>query len=279
MAKVLDGKTLAQNMRQAICQEVENMAVKPGLAVIVVGESPASRIYVDSKKKDCAACGVYSEEVVLSEDAGQEALLKEIEKLNKRADIHGILIQFPLPKGYNPREVVQAIDPEKDVDGFHQLNAGKLFTGDFGLLPCTPAGVMAILDHYEIPIQGKHAVVVGCSNVVGKPQALMLLHRDATVTVCHTFTEDLAFHTRQADILVAAAGKRDLIRKDMVKPGAVVIDIGINEKPGGGICGDVSYDEVAPIASYITPVPGGVGPVTRAVLMENTLKAAKAQMG
>jgi len=275
MAIILDGKALAQQVRNQVREEVEKSGLDPGLAVIIVGENPASRIYVDSKKKDCEACGIRSEEFTLPADAGEEKLLEIIRELNARDDINGILVQLPLPKGYSEQKVIQTICPEKDVDAFHLLNVGRIMSGDYAFLPCTPAGVMEILDHYGIDPQGKHCVVVGRSDIVGKPQAMLLLHRHGTVTICHSRTPDLGAITRQADILVAAVGKVDLITADMVKPGAVVIDVAMNRNAEGKLCGDVDYPNVEPIASYITPVPGGVGPMTRAVLMQNTLTAAK----
>ena len=275
MAIILDGKALAKKIREDVRIETEKLDVTPGLAVIIVGENPASRIYVDSKKKDCAACGIFSEEVTLAADAGEEKLLAEIETLNSRADIHGILVQLPLPKGYSEKKVIAAIAPGKDVDAFHLLSVGRIMVGDYGFLPCTPAGVMELLAHYEIDPAGKHCVVVGRSDIVGKPQAMMLLHKHATVTICHSRTPDLAAFTRQADILVAAVGKVDLITADMVKPGAVVVDVAMNKDENGKLCGDVDFQAVSEVASYITPVPGGVGPLTRAMLMKNTLTAAK----
>jgi len=279
MAKILDGKALAEKVRVEVRTEIETCGIKPGLAVVIVGENPASRIYVDSKKKDCAACGIKSEEFALKADAGEEALLTLIQELNERPDIHGILVQLPLPKGYSEQKVIEAISPDKDVDAFHPLNVGRIMLGDYAFLPCTPAGVMELLDHYGIDPKGKHCVVVGRSDIVGKPQAMLLLHRDGTVTICHSRTPDLAAMTRQADILVAAVGKVNLITADMVKPGAVVVDVAMNRDENGKLCGDVDFERVEPIASYISPVPGGVGPMTRAILMRNTLMAAKRLSG
>ena len=279
MAIRLDGKALAEELRKEIREEIENLGIKPGLAVIIIGESPAARIYVESKKKDCAAYGLESAEFSLPEDTTEDTLLNLITELNQRPDIHGILIQLPLPEGFSKDKIINAISPEKDVDAFHPSNIGRVMTGDYSFLPCTPAGVMELLAHYEIGLVGQHVVMVGCSNIVGKPQALLMLNKDATVTICHSFTRDLGSMTRQADILVVAAGQKGLITKDMVKPGAVVVDIGINRGEDGKIYGDVDFPEVEPIASYITPVPGGVGPMTRAVLMRNTLTAAKRLSG
>jgi len=275
-AIILDGKALAAKVKREVAEQVAaRVQAAPGLAVVIVGDNAASRIYVNAKKKDCEACGINSFEFALPADAGEGALLELIAELNARADVHGILVQLPLPAGYSEQAVIQAIAPEKDVDAFHFENVGKITTGDFIFLPCTPAGVMEILEHYGIDPAGKHCVVVGRSNIVGKPQALLLLHKHATVTICHSRTPDLAAMTRQADILVAAVGKPGLITADMVKPGAVVIDVAINRKDNGKICGDVDFDGVSAVASHITPVPGGVGPMTRAVLLRNTLKAAQ----
>ena len=274
MAAILDGKALAGEIRAQVKEEIERRGITPGLAVVIVGENPASRIYVDNKKKDCLACGIKSEEFALEAQAGEEALLALIGELNTRADIHGILVQLPLPAGYNEKKVIDAISPDKDVDAFHLLNVGRVMTGDFAFLPCTPAGVMELLDHYGIDPKGRHCVVVGRSDIVGKPQAMLLLHRHATVTICHSRTPDLGAFTRQADILVAAVGKEGLITADMVKPGAVVIDVAMNKNAQGKLCGDVDFPAVEAVASYITPVPGGVGPMTRAILLRNTLAAA-----
>ena len=275
MAIIIDGNALAHKIRDEVRAEIENTALDPGLAVIIVGDDQASRVYVNNKKKDCAECGIRSEEYALSADAGEETLLELINSLNERADISGILVQLPLPKGYSQQKIIQAISADKDVDAFHLSNVGRVMTGDFSFLPCTPTGVMAMLDHYGIDPKGKHCVVVGRSDIVGKPQALLLLHRHATVTICHSRTQDLGAITRQADILVAAVGKVNLITADMVKPGAVVIDVAMNRGADGKLCGDVDFGAIEPIASYITPVPGGVGPMTRAILMKNTLLAAK----
>jgi len=274
-AIILDGKILAKTIRKEVKSQVQAMETPPGLAVIIVGNNPASRVYVDNKQKDCKACGITSKEYHLPEDVTQDKLLSLIEELNHTPDIHGILVQLPLPPGLDVNKVIQAINPKKDVDAFHLYNVGGILTGDYGFLPCTPAGVVALLDHYNIDPLGKHCVVVGHSNIVGKPMAMMLLNLNATVTVCHIHTADLASFTRQADILVVAVGKAGLITADMVKPGAVVVDVGINRLDDGSICGDVDYTAVSEIASHITPVPGGVGPMTRAMLMKNTLIAAE----
>lgn len=271
----LDGKALAAKIKERVRAEAESLPRKPGLAVVLVGNDPASRVYVTSKRKDCEECGFYSEEYALLEDTSQEELLELVETLNARADIDGILVQLPLPKHLDEEAVIQAIDPTKDVDGFHPMNAGNLLIGRPGFLPCTPAGVMDLLNEYGIDPAGKRAVVVGRSNIVGKPMALLLLRRNATVTVCHSRTPDLAEHCRQADILIAAVGRRGLITADMVKEGAVVVDVAMNRDENGKLCGDVDFAAVAEKAAYLTPVPGGVGPMTRAALMENTLLAAK----
>ena len=275
MAVDLDGKGLAKKMLQEIKIEVASKGLSPGLAVVIAGDNPASRIYVDSKKKDCKKCGIRSEEFALPENTNEAELLDLISRLNGRADIHGILVQLPLPKGLNSDKVIQAIAPNKDVDGFHMYNVWRIFVNDYAFLPCTPAGIVEILAHYNIDVRGKHCVVVGRSTIVGKPMAMMMTNLNATVTVCHSVTKDLPSFTRQADILVSAIGRADFITGDMVKDGAVVIDVGINRREDGSICGDVDYETVCKIASHITPVPGGVGPMTRALLMKNTLEAAK----
>ena len=271
----LDGKALAAKIKARVREEAVKLPRRPGLAVVLVGNDPASRVYVTSKRKDCEECGFYSEEYALLESATQEELLELVETLNGREDIDGILVQLPLPAQLDEETVIQAIDPEKDVDGFHPMNAGALLIGRPGFLPCTPAGVMDLLDEYGVDPAGKRAVVVGRSHIVGKPMALLLLRRNATVTVCHSRTPDLAEHCRQADILVAAVGRQGLITGDMVKQGAVVVDVAMNRDDNGKLCGDVDFAAAAERAAYLTPVPGGVGPMTRAALMENTLLAAK----
>lgn len=276
-AVIIDGKALAAKRKAQVAEQVRQLKSRPGLAVILVGDDPASRVYVTSKRRDCEDCEIYSEEFALPAQTGQKALLELVDTLNQRPEIDGILCQLPLPKGYDydEQEVLLRISPEKDVDAFHPTNVGKIMIGNYDFLPCTPAGVMAMLEEYGIDPAGKHCVVVGRSNIVGKPQAMLLLHKHGTVTICHSRTPDLAAITRQADILVAAVGKRGLITADMVKPGAVVIDVAMNRNEAGKLCGDVDFDAVAEKASYITPVPGGVGPMTRAMLMENTLTAAR----
>ena len=275
MATILDGKALAAKVKQQVKQQAEGMARKPGLAVIIVGNNPASRVYVNSKRKDCEECGFLSEEYALPEETTQQELITLIEQLNGRADIDGILCQLPLPDGIDEEAVLMAISPDKDVDGFHPMNMGALLVGKEGFLPCTPYGIMEILAEYDIDPKGKHCVVIGRSNIVGKPMALLLLQKHGTVTICHSRTQNLGEICRTADILVAAVGKVNIVTADMVKPGAVVIDVAMNRNEAGKLCGDVDYPAVEKVASAITPVPGGVGPMTRAMLMENTLYAAK----
>lgn len=274
-AKIIDGKALAAKCKARVAQEVRGFSRRPGLAVILVGDNPASRTYVNSKRKDCEECGIYSEEYALPAQAGQDALMEVIHTLNAREDIDGILCQLPLPEGYDEDAVLLAIDPDKDVDGFHPVNVGRLSTGQPCFVPCTPAGVMEMLKEYGIDPKGKECVVVGRSNIVGKPMAMLLLAAHGTVTVCHSRTPDLGEVCRRADVLVAAVGKRNLITAGMVKEGAVVIDVAMNRDEAGKLCGDVDYGPVSEKASYITPVPGGVGPMTRAMLMVNTLEAAR----
>lgn len=276
-ATVIDGKALAAECKARVAEEVKGLSGRPGLAVIIVGDDPASRTYVNSKRKDCAECGIYSEEYALPAETGQEGLLSVIQTLNGREDIDGILCQLPLPAGmgYDEEEVLLAIDPEKDVDGFHPVNVGRLSTGQKCFLPCTPAGVMEMLRAYGVDPEGKECVVIGRSNIVGKPMTMLLLAANGTVTVCHSRTPDLPAVCRRADILVSAVGRRGLVTADMVKEGAVVIDVAMNRDERGKLCGDVDYAAVAEKAAYITPVPGGVGPMTRAMLMVNTLEAAR----
>lgn len=275
MAKIIDGKAISAAIRSEIKDEILNSDVKPGLAVILVGNDPASAVYVRNKKKACEEVGIYSESYELSAETTQEELLSLIDKLNKKDDIHGILVQLPLPKHIDENAVILAIDPSKDVDAFHPYNVGRIMTGDYAYLPCTPAGVMMLLERSGISVSGKKCVVVGRSNIVGKPQAMLLLHANGTVTICHSRTADLAKECREADILVVAIGKADFITGDMVKEGAVVIDVGMNRRADGKLTGDVDFASVEPKASYITPVPGGVGPMTITTLMKNTLTAAK----
>lgn len=271
----IDGAELAQKVKTGVRKEAALLSRRPGLAVIIVGDDPASRVYVNSKRKDCEECGFYSEEYALLSSASQEDLLELIDVLNQREDIDGILVQLPLPKGFREETVLLAIDPAKDVDCFHPYNVGKLTIGKPVFQPCTPGGVMEMLREYGIDPAGKRCVVLGRSNIVGKPMAMMLLHADGTVVVCHSKTPDMKELAASADILVSAVGKAGLVTADMVKEGAVVIDVAMNRSESGKLCGDVCYDDVAKKASYITPVPGGVGPMTRAMLMKNTLAAAK----
>lgn len=273
----MDGRALAEKCKREIREQVSAMAEKPGLAVILVGDNPASRVYVNGKKKDCAECGIYSEEYALPAETGEAGIMELIGALSRKREIDGILCQLPLPAPLAQAEkrLLLAIPPDKDVDAFHPQNVGLIVTGGENFLPCTPAGVMTLLDEYRIPIEGKHCVVVGRSNIVGKPQALLLLRRNGTVTVCHSRTPDLAAVTRQADILVSAVGKVGLITGGMVKEGAAVIDVAMNRNEAGKLCGDCVFDEVREKAAYITPVPGGVGLLTRVMLLRNTLTAAR----
>lgn len=273
-AQILDGKALSAKIKENLAEEIKEKGIKPGLAVIIVGNDPASRVYVNNKKKACEVCGIYSEEHALPESTTEEELLSLIDSLNKRSDIHGILVQLPLPKGIDSEKVLLTIDHRKDVDAFHPVNVGKIMIGDYDFLPCTPAGVMELIHLTGIEVSGKECVVVGRSNIVGKPQAMLLLHENGTVTICHSRTKNLAEVCRRADILVAAVGKPRFITADMVKDGAVVIDVGMN-RVDGKLCGDVDFDEVSKKASAITPVPGGVGPMTIAMLMKNTVRAAQ----
>ncbi len=274
-ATIIDGTSLAAKCKKEVRAEVERMRQRPGLAVVIVGDDPASRVYVNGKQKDCGECGIYSEEYALPAQTKQKQLLELIDTLNGREDIDGILVQLPLPAELDEQEVLLAIHPDKDVDAFHPMNVGKIVTGEPGFAPCTPAGVMRMLKEYGIDPAGKNCVVLGRSNIVGKPQALLLLRENGTVTICHSKTPDLKAECLRADILVAAVGRTGLVTADMVKEGAVVIDVAMNRNDQGKLCGDVCYEEVSAKASYITPVPGGVGPMTRAMLMENTLLAAK----
>ena len=282
MSNIIDGKAIAARVREQVRVETEALKAKgiiPGLAVIIVGDDPASRVYVNNKKKACAEVGFVSEEYALPADTSQEELLTLVKSLNQRSDINGILCQLPLPKGLDDKAVIETIAPIKDVDAFHAQNVGRIMLGEYSFLPCTPAGVMELLDSAGVELKGKEAVVVGRSNIVGKPMAMLLLHRHATVTICHSRTVDLPSVTRRADVLVAAVGKPKFITADMVKDGAVVIDVGMDRDENGKLCGDVDFAGVAPKCSAITPVPGGVGPMTIAMLMRNTLTAAKLQNG
>jgi methylenetetrahydrofolate dehydrogenase (NADP+)/methenyltetrahydrofolate cyclohydrolase len=282
MGKRIDGKAISAEVRARVKEEVTQMkaaGITPGLAVVLVGDDAASHTYVRNKKKACVETGIYSEVYTLSAAATQQELMALVQSLNARPEIDGILVQLPLPKGLDEDAVINAIDPTKDVDAFHPSNVGHIMIGDYSFLPCTPAGIMEMLRHEKIDIQGKRCVVVGRSNIVGKPMAMLLLHANGTVTVCHSKTRDLAGICRQADILVAAVGKPKFITREMVKPDAVVIDVGMDRDENGKLCGDVDYDAVEPIASYITPVPGGVGPMTISMLLQNTLTAARLHHG
>lgn len=275
MAIKMDGLALAKKLKERAREEAAQLQRRPGLAVIIVGDNPASRVYVNSKRKDCEECGYYSEEYALPETSTQQELLELIGELNCREDIDGILVQLPLPQGFCEEEVLLAIDPGKDVDCFHPYNVGKLTIGQPVFQPCTPGGVMELLKEYHIDPTGKRCVVLGRSNIVGKPMAMLLLHAHGTVTVCHSRTPDMKEIAATADILVSAVGQVGLVTGDMVKEGAVVIDVAMNRNAQGKLCGDVVVEEVELKASYLTPVPGGVGPMTRALLMLNTLTAAK----
>ena len=277
MAKILDGKAVSQRIKDELKTEVENLKKEGktvGLAVIIVGDNPASRIYVNNKKKACEQLGIHSEEFALPAETTEEELKALVEKLNADISIDGILVQLPLPKHINEEAVINTISAKKDVDAFHPSNVGKIMIGNYDFLPCTPAGVMELIAESGISVEGKNCVVVGRSNIVGKPQAMLLLQKNGTVTICHSRTKDLAAVTREADILVAAVGVPELIKGDMIKEGAVVIDVGMNRLPDKKLVGDVDFAECEKKAAAITPVPGGVGPMTIAMLMKNTVKAA-----
>lgn len=283
MAVIISGKEVSKNVRESVKRETEHLKVKngiiPGLAVVIVGDDPASRVYVNNKKKACEEVGVISEEYALPAKTTQEELIALVKKLNTTKEINGILVQLPLPKHLDEKAVIEAISPEKDVDAFHASNVGKIMIGDYHFLPCTPAGVMELIHSENIDISGKNCVVIGRSNIVGKPMAMLLLHENGTVTITHSRTKNLSEITKEADILIAAVGKPKFVTGDMIKDGAVVIDVGMDRDENGKLCGDVDFVSVEPKASYITPVPGGVGPMTIAMLMRNTLMAAKLQNG
>ncbi len=282
MAVIIDGKKIAQDIIDEVKVQTQHLkertGVTPGLAVLLVGNDPASRIYIRHKETACKTAGLYSREFKLSHDASEKDILSIIRELNGDVKIHGILVQLPLPKQIDARVIIETIDPRKDVDGFHPYNLGRLFTGNPYHMACTPKGIIELMDRSSISIEGKRAVIVGRSNIVGKPVALMLLNRHATVTICHTKTQNLSLVTGQADILIAAAGRPEMIRANMVSEGAAVIDVGINRMDDGRLVGDVAFSEIIEKASYITPVPGGVGPMTIAMLLVNTLNAAYGQM-
>lgn len=278
MAKLISGKEVSAKVKAEVREETAELVkkgIKPGLAVVIVGNDPASRVYVNSKKKACEEVGFSSFEYALPEETTQEELLELVSKLNNDDSVDGILCQLPLPEQIDENAVINAIKPDKDVDAFHPFNVGKIMIGDFAFLPCTPAGVMELIDSTGVDISGKSCVVIGRSNIVGKPMSMLLLHRNGTVTICHSRTKNLAEICRNADILVAAVGKANFVTADMVKDGAIVIDVGMNRLENGKLCGDVDFENTEKKAGYITPVPGGVGPMTIAMLMKNTLTAAK----
>ena len=278
MAEIIDGKKVSAHIREQIRCDVlkfqEERGIIPGLAVILVGDNPASMVYVRNKHKACLECGINSFEITMPAETSEAELLSEIARLNADNSVHGILVQLPLPKHINEDNVINAISPDKDVDAFHPINVGKIMTGKYDFLPCTPAGVMSLLDYYGVELAGKNCVVIGRSNIVGKPMAHLLLERNATVTVCHSRTVNLPDITRNADLIVVAIGRAGFLKADMVKQDAVIIDVGINRLDNGKLAGDVAFDEVSLVASLITPVPGGVGPMTITTLLRNTLKAA-----
>ncbi|MBQ4249377.1 MAG: bifunctional methylenetetrahydrofolate dehydrogenase/methenyltetrahydrofolate cyclohydrolase FolD [Clostridia bacterium] len=280
-AKVIDGKALSKKLREQIKKDAESLKAKgicPYLSVIIVGEDPASKTYVKNKRLACEEVGIKSDVYELPESTTSDELLSLVKKLNADESVHGILVQLPLPKHLDEKVVIENIRIDKDVDAFHPQNVGRIMIGDFDFLPCTPAGVMEIIDEAGVEVKGKECVVVGRSNIVGKPQAMLLLHRHGTVTLCHSRTKDLKEVTRRAEILVAAVGKAKMITADMVRPGAVVIDVGMNRDENGKLCGDVDFDGVKDVASVITPVPGGVGPLTITMLLKNTIKAAQLKL-
>ena len=277
MAKLLMGKEVSARIKAELKTEVQNLkkeAINPGLAVIIVGEDPASQVYVRNKERACEECGIYSEKYALPAETTQEELLKLIDELNNKSSISGILVQLPVPKHIDEKTIINAIAPNKDVDAFHPVNVGKIMVGNYDFVPCTPAGVMELIKESGIDVSGKECVIVGRSNIVGKPQAMLLLHQNGTVTICHSKTKNLAEKTKNADILVAAVGIPNFIKGDMIKEGAVVIDVGINRLENNNLCGDVEFESAEKVAGAITPVPGGVGPMTIAMLMKNTVKAA-----
>ena len=282
MAEIISGKIVSEKLRMelrySISKFINESGHTPGLAVVLVGDNPASQVYVRNKHKACLEVGINSYEINLPENTTEEKLLSVIDELNSDNKVDGILVQLPLPKHIDEERVINRINPDKDVDAFSPSNVGKIMIGNYTFLPCTPAGVMELLNHYNIAIEGKNCVVVGRSNIVGKPMAMLLLEKNGTVTICHSKTQNIDEICRSADIIVVAVGRAGFLKSDMVKPGAVVIDVGINRGADGKICGDVVFDEVEKIASYITPVPGGVGPMTITMLLKNTLSAAKIQM-
>ncbi len=277
MATIIDGKAVSAKLRQEMKAQVEELKARgicPGLAVVIVGDDPASRVYVNNKKKACAELGIYSEEYALPKETTEEELLALVDTLNHKEDIHGILVQLPLPKQISEQKIIAAISPEKDVDAFHPQNVGHIMIGDYRFLPCTPAGIVELIKSTGVSVEGKECVVIGRSNIVGKPMAMLMLHQNTTVTICHSRTKDLPSVTRRADILIVAIGKAKFVTADMVKEGAMVIDVGMDRDENGKLCGDVDFASVEPKAGYITPVPGGVGPMTITMLMRNTITAA-----
>lgn len=282
MYQLIDGKDLAKNIRQELKKENDKLkekGINAKLAVILVGDDNASKVYIKNKSKACNDVGIEFEEILLDSNTTMDKLLKVIENLNLREDINGILLQSPIPKGLNIQEAFEKIDYRKDVDGFNPINVGKLMIGQDGFIPCTPYGIVRMLEEYNIPVEGKNAVVIGRSNIVGKPLSQCLLNKNATVTVCHSRTKDIKNITKNADILISAVGRLNMVTEDMVKDGAVVIDVGMNRKENGKLAGDVDFENVKEKTSYITPVPGGVGPMTIAMLMNNVIKATKQQNG
>ena len=275
--QLIDGKAVSQAVKERVRDEIAREGLKIGLAVVIVGNNQASRVYVNNKKKACEFCGITSYEYALPEETTEEQLLELVDTLNKDEKVNGILVQLPLPKQIDEKKIIEHISPMKDVDAFHAVNVGRIMIGDYAFLPCTPAGVMELIHSTGTEVSGKECVVIGRSNIVGKPMAMLLLHENGTVTVCHSRTKDLAEVCRRADILVSAVGRAGFVTADMVKDGAVVIDVGMNRNAEGKLCGDVDFDSVAPKCSFITPVPGGVGPMTIAMLMENTLRAKRLQ--
>ena len=277
-AKIIDGKQVAARCREELKQQVAALRARgiiPGLAVILVGEDPASQVYVRNKHRACEDLGIHSEQYTLPADTDRQTLLDLITELNGREEIDGILVQLPLPGHLDEKEILSAIDPAKDVDSFHPQNVGRLVIGDYFFAPCTPSGILTLIDSAGVDLTGKECVVIGRSNIVGKPMALMLLHRNATVTVCHSKTRELPSVTRRADVLISAVGKAGFVTADMVKPGAVVIDVGMNRNQAGKLCGDVDFESVSRVAGYLTPVPGGVGPMTITMLLRSTVLSAQ----
>lgn len=279
MAKIIDGKAVSAAVKEQVRDEIARDGLDIGLAVVIVGDDPASRVYVNNKKKACEFCGIKSYEYALPTDTTEAELLELIDTLNGDGKVNGILVQLPLPEQLDEKTIIEHISPIKDVDAFHESNVGRIMIGNYAFLPCTPAGCMELIHSTGVEVSGKECVVIGRSNIVGKPMAMLLLHENGTVTVCHSRTKNLAEVCSRADILIAAVGRANFVTADMVKEGAVVIDVGINRLENGKLCGDVKFDEVSEKAGYITPVPGGVGPMTIAMLMKNTVMAKRIQSG